>query len=394
MAHDSNGRIFTTLSGGTQYGVSDGDVKTVLSTTKNDVGQFCTLSNINQWAKYRPIERANFKGILTDAMRSAENWGIGNIPVWTNRTIPQMVKFWIGGSGSSGSVAPDCGIQLNYWTKILPSTVYRLRDFAADVNDKGYFHGAQAPILPFVGELSIPSTGQLDVIYPRGAESTETILLSDIGYFSDYYFGVIFANADFSVIYIMTQEYAMGSASWTQDFTLHIPGASDILVPSPASSATWRVFPILCNASFPTLTDVHSNLAEYTTVALLDYTEEVITKDGVDYTLVSNFARHDSGTKVVSYSFQFINNETGTGLTDVRIAIEYKTSLGEVVATAINDIGSVLASASVSVTGSHQFNTAGIASSIYSVVAHVDDIDGRDFTVQWAEAIVNELSPD
>ena len=191
----------------------------------------------------------------------------------------------------------------------------------------------------------------------------------------------------------MTQTSKMGSDSWTQDFTLHIPGASTTLVPT-GTEATWKVFPIFCNASFSTLTDVHSSLSEYTTVALLDYTEEVITKNGVDYTLVSNFARRESGSKEVSYSFQFTNNEVGTGLTDVRIAIEYKTSLGEVVATGINDIGSVLASASVSVTGSHQFNTIGIASSIYSVVAHVDQITGRDFTTQWAEAVVNEITPD
>lgn len=391
MSHDTN-RIYTEVSGGIRYGVSVGDVQTILGTSKNDVGQLCTDGTINKWAKYRPIEKQNYLGILTDVMRGAEDWGIGNIPIWTNKTIPQMVKFWIGGSGSSGSTPPDCGIQSSYWTKVLPSTYYRLRDFAADVNDKGYFHGAQAPIFPIVGDLAIPSTGQLDVIYPRGAESAETILLSDIGSFDDYYFGVIFANADFSLIYIMTQEYTMGSASWTQDFTLHIPGASTILVPT-GTSATWRVFPIFCNASFSTLTDVHSSLAEYTTVALLDYTEEVITTSGVNYRLVSNNARRDSGSKRVSYSFQFINDETGTGLTGVRIAIEYKTALGEVVATGINDIGSVQASASVEVAGDYEFNTIGIAESIYSVVAHVDQIIGRDYTTLWAEAVVNEISP-
>ena len=196
---NQNGRIYIGARG-----VEIADLQTVLGRSTGDLGLLCSdqewyenngvealrpVNRINKWAKYRPIEKSNFLGILTDTQRKAENWGIGNIPIWTNKTIPQMVRFWIGGSGSSGSTPPDCGIQSSYWTKVLPSTYYRLRDFAADVDNKGYFHGAQAPILPLVGELAIPSTGQLDVIYPRGAESTETILLSDIGSFDDYYFG-------------------------------------------------------------------------------------------------------------------------------------------------------------------------------------------------------------
>lgn len=390
---NSNGRIFTTISGGIQYGVSVGDVQSVLGTSKNDVGQLCTHDSINKWAKYRSIEKAGFKGILTDALRKAENWGIGNIPIWTNKTIPQMVKFWVGGSSSAGSTPPDCGIQLNYWTKVLPSTWYRLRDFASDVNDKGYFHGAQAPILPIVGSLAIPSTGQLDVIYPRGAENSETILLSDIGDFDDYYFGVVFAKDDFSTIYIMTQEYAIGSASWSQDFALHIAGASSVLVPS-GSSATWKVFPVLCNGSFATLTDVHTSLAEYTTVALLEPTEEVITKEGVDYVLEANFARRESNSRIVEYSFRFTNNETDTGLQGVRLAIRFKTAMGEVVATVQNTIGTVNADTAVNATGSYAFNSVGIAESIYSVDAHVDQIIGRDYTTQWAEAVVNAITRD
>ena len=402
---NSNGRIFITTTGGVTYGVEIADLQQVLGRGVNDLGLLCSdqewntagtalqsIDRINKWAKYRPIEKSNFLGILTDTQRRAENWGIGNIPIWTNKTIPQMVKFWIGGSGSSGSTPPDCGIQSSYWTKVLPSTYYRLRDFAADVNDKGYLHGAQDPIYPLVGELAIPSTKQLDVIYPRGAESAETILLSDIGSFDDYYFGVIFANADFSLIYIMTQTNKMGSDSWTQDFTLHIPNATDYLVPT-GTSATWRVFPIFCNASFSTLTDVHSNPNPFTTVALLDYTEEVISASGVNYTFISNYARRDSGSKEVSYLFEFTNNETDTGLTGVRVVVEYKTSLGEVVATGINNVGTVQPSATARVEGSHQFTTMGIAASIYSVVAHVDQIIGRDFTTLWAEAVVNEISP-
>lgn len=390
---NSNGRIYTTLSGGTQYGVSVADVQTVLGTSKNDVGQLCTHDSINMWAKYRSIEKAGFKGILTDALRKSVNWGLGNIPIWTNKALPQAVKFWVGGQSSTGSTPPDCGIQTSYWTMVLPSTIYRLRDFASDVNDKGYFHGAQAPILPIVGSLAIPSTGQLDVIYPRGAENSETILLSDIGNFDDYYFGVVFAKDDFSTIYIMTQEYAIGSASWSQDFTLHIAGASSVLVPS-GSSATWKVFPVLCSGSFATLTDVHASLAEYTTVALLEPTEEVITKAGVDYTLAANYARRDSNSRIVSYSFYFRNNETDTGLQGVRLSIRFKTAMGEVVASVQNTIGTVAANSNVNADGSYSFDSIGVAESIYSVDAHVDQIIGRDYTTQWAEAVVNAITPD
>jgi len=404
----NNGRIYTHTDGGTKYGVSVCDVSRTLGRGTGDVGQLCSdqewydnngtptlrlVDKINKWAKYRPIEKANYKGILTDAMRSAENWGIGYIPKWTNKTIPAMVKFWIGGSQSTGSTPPDCGIQPSYWTKVLPSTAYRLRDFAADVDDKGYWHGADAPISQFVGELAIPSTGQLDVNYLRGAESNETILLSDIGSFSTFFFGVIFANADFSKIYLVTQEYAMNSQSWTQDFTIHIQGAASVLVPT-GTSATWKVFPILINAqsAVTTLTDVHSSLTNYTLVALLDPVEAVITKNGFDYTLVADSAWRDAlvDPEYIHYSYTFTNNDS-SGVGGVRLKLEFRTSLNEVVGSVTKQIGSVSAGASYTVSDSIRLYSR--AASVAVVVGYIDHIDDIPYTVEYESIQVSSGPP-
>ena len=389
---NSNGRIYIDTSTTPHKGVEIADLQNVLGTARNDIGQIIVNEDINKWAKYRPIEKADFKGILTDAMRRAENWGIGNIPVWSSETLANAANFWAKNNG----VAPDCGLKTAYWTRVLPSTWYRLLDFASTEHaGKGYWHDAEAPISQFVGGLAIPPTNQLDVIYLRGAEADETILLSEIGSFDDYYFGVMFVEENGTNIYIFTQDYQMGSASWSQDFTVHIANAKASLVPS-GTSKNWYVFPVLCGNSFTTLTEVHSDLTARTVVALLPATLESISAQGIDYTFLSNGATLNGRT--VSASFYFKNNETGTGLQGVRVTLEYKTALGVVLYTQQvyvqctgQNPGVVPADSYGYADGSHAFNSTSEAASIYSVVAHVDQITGNDYTVEWAEAVVCDL---
>ena len=395
MPHAS-GRIYLVTSTNPHQGVSIADVQQTLARGVNDLGLLCSdqewdntsqslrpANKINMWAKYRPIEKANFKGILTDAMRKTENWGIGNIPLWSSETLANAANFWAKSSG----VAPDCGLKTAYWTKVLPSTQYRLLDFASTEHiGKGYWHGAEAPISKFLGSLAIPPTNQLDVIYLRGAEADETILLSDIGSFEDYYFGVLFVEDNGTNIYIFTQEYTMDSPSWTQDFAVHIANAKASIVPS-GTSKNWYVFPILCANSFTTLTEVHSDLTERTIVALLPATLESISAQGFAYTLLADSASLSNNT--ISYSFYFANNDTNGLAVDVQLGYEFRTQLGEVVATAQSTTVNVAAGNNYTFTGAQ--NLGSLASSVYSVAAYIKYMSAQNYAVEWAEAVVGQL---
>lgn len=373
MPHE-NGRIFTNRTVSPPLGVDFEDIQATLGISGNYANQLCTSTAINKWAKYRPMERTGYLGILTDNLRKAGNWGIGNIPVWTNKTLAQMVNFW----AKSGNVPPECGVQSEYWTRVLPSTQYRIRDFAADVDFKGYFHGAPAPIAPFSGSLVIASTNQLDVIYPKGGISDETLMLEDFGDWKNYYFGVVFASKTTSTIYIVTQSSTLENAT---DFTVHIPSASVL-------AGTWYVFPILSSVAFPTRTNGANNTSA-NWVALLDATEETISAHGFAYTLNADNASKSGNT--ISYQFSFTNDETSTGVTDVILAIELRDANENVLRSAQLTVGTVTAGNMVSAQGDQ--NLGGQASACTHVVAHIHSMSAAVYADQWVTAHVGGIDP-
>ena len=76
MAHTST-RIYIDASTNPDTGISINDAQVVLPDSSNDIGNLERSSNINKWAKYKPIRyytmsgntKVPYLGILTDAMR-------------------------------------------------------------------------------------------------------------------------------------------------------------------------------------------------------------------------------------------------------------------------------------------------------------------------------------
>lgn len=76
MAHTST-RIYIDISTNPDTGISINDAQVVLPDNSNDIGNLERSSNINKWAKYKPIRyytmsgntKVPYLGILTDAMR-------------------------------------------------------------------------------------------------------------------------------------------------------------------------------------------------------------------------------------------------------------------------------------------------------------------------------------
>ena len=87
------------------------DIAQILHISGTSLEAVCTSQAINMWAKYKPIEY-NKKSMLTLAERASRNFGIINLPTWSN--INKMANFWFGIDTSSRN-APDIGIQPIYW---------------------------------------------------------------------------------------------------------------------------------------------------------------------------------------------------------------------------------------------------------------------------------------
>lgn len=191
--------------------VSINDVKQVLNANSYDLGTLCIESSINKWAKFKPIPYALIS-ILPDATRASQNYGIFNIPTWSN--INKMANFVFGIAATSTN-APDVGIQPVYWTYRPPtggaSEPFRLTDWSDAAGNYGYYHESEAPIGgASATSFNIDSSGHLRISFVNGAQAVETIKLDELTYptagydIGKMYFGVIMKKQGTSTVYAVT----------------------------------------------------------------------------------------------------------------------------------------------------------------------------------------------
>lgn len=223
--------------------VMPNDIAAVLQVPGTNLQELCQAPSINMWAKYKPVPY-NQKEILSDYRRRQLNYGIINIPTWSN--INKMANFWLGINTSSTN-APDCGVQSIYWGYQRPSSYFRLSDFSDENKLYGYFHGAEAPIgFSKFSEYTIDSSGHLRIIYNVGSNLGDNynIGLADLVYprslsksVGDMYFGVILRKQGQNDCYAVTSMKASEMPS---------TGAYvDISGLTATFNGTYEIFPFL-----------------------------------------------------------------------------------------------------------------------------------------------------
>jgi hypothetical protein len=153
--------------------------------------------------------------MLEDYDRENANFGIINIPTWSN--INKMAAFWFGNRASEQTNAPECGYQPIYWGYQRPTTYKRLSDFSeypVSSQKLGYYHEAEAPIgQSSQSEYTIDSGGNLRILYDHatGDGSGRTVRLKDLHYptMTSYdvekmYFGVLMKKVGTTNVYAVT----------------------------------------------------------------------------------------------------------------------------------------------------------------------------------------------
>lgn len=149
------------------------DVKQVLGSASNDLGTLCKNTNINMWAKWKPVPLSNVLG-LPDELEGNDGWA-GNPAYGTNK------EWWFGGGAAQVRTynvptiedLEDIGAdgvqnQAKAWTYNHPgggtSAPFRLTDFV------GYKHDAQPPFTAMM----------TDKLYLNSVVSFGLLMLSDI----------------------------------------------------------------------------------------------------------------------------------------------------------------------------------------------------------------------
>ena len=235
---------------------------------------------INKWAKFKPIPYQAI-GILTDAQRASRNYGLTNIPTWSN--INKMSNF-IFGIGDENTNAPDCGIQSIYWGYRTPiggaSEPFRLTDWSNAAKTLGYYHDAEAPVgNSLYTEYTIDSSGHLRISFKNGAQASETIKLDELTYptagfdIGNMYFGLMMKKQGSSTVY---------AATGPKIDDLPVMGAYvDINGLDPSYNGNWEIFPM---ASSDQITFT-SSLGQLTNGKFIAFNTEVETV-GIGATVV------------------------------------------------------------------------------------------------------------
>lgn len=249
------------------------DFSAVLNYSYTGLQALCQSSRINMWAKFKPIHRASV-GVMTDQQRRDLNYGIVNIPTWSN--ILKMRNFWMG-IDMDPTNNPDCGRPTEYWDYNKPSSYFRLSDFSgeAQTDAVGYKHDAQAPIGALTNTtVSLTSSGTLRINYNSGVPDSKSVGLDDLQYPSvtslkmkNMYFGVMLYNTSTGITYAGTQ-YSGGVPVTADDLPTY--GAwIDISGLSSSFAGTYYCFPFLSDVAIP-FTSSLSGYGNYHFVALYE----------------------------------------------------------------------------------------------------------------------------
>lgn len=296
--------------------VGIGDIQNAIGVSGGgNIGTLCKSSNINMWAKYKPVQ--NNKADTTD------EWD------FTNNKWKSTATWWKGLSNSNiGGITPkeitttltEAHMQTvigyyngttNGWVYDKPqggvNQPYRYTDFA------DYNHRAAPPIQGIVYPEKTKNDGKLKVSGMYSPQGYDNITLSDFSsrQFGSLYFGVLLAQGT-SPKLIATSETA-GVAQIERNFS----GSGNIL-----ALGTYKMYPILCDKSLFTSswnsTQVHIYTCPMCEIGETKIVDGNTAKD-VIILFTPNLSTGTSGT------FQIQNNE-GNQLTGLKYKITSSSS--------------------------------------------------------------------
>lgn len=142
--------------------VAMSDVQVVIGSQSTDLGTLCSHTNINKFARFKPVRYPSV-GLITNANRQSVAHGI---------VFPDVVIV----SQITGAAIQDAAA--NDWDYELPaggsSSPYRLSDFgnAENRNSNGYYHGAVPPI-----QVVYPRDGW---VFSRGSTQRSLVISIDL----------------------------------------------------------------------------------------------------------------------------------------------------------------------------------------------------------------------
>lgn len=187
---NANGKIYINTATNPHEGVSIYDIQTVLGSSANDIGALITNGAIKMWAKYKPVSNTVF-----NTYSQLEEDTTNHRMVWKASS-----DWWRGLTGTCGITIPVYSLGTivgtdDVWEYVKPgggAHPFRFLDF------NQYNHNAQRPFRLTIDESAV--LGRLSAyraslyMWPSASLPDDNLLLSDVGNFNNYYFGIVVSN--------------------------------------------------------------------------------------------------------------------------------------------------------------------------------------------------------
>lgn len=192
------------------------DVQTVLNNQSNVGYDLMVDTNINKWAKYKPVQLN--KNMVDDQLKSDLTWR-DDSSWWKAQDGKCGLAYVTKSTAAAVKTAVDT--QQIIWSRVAPTGPMRWTDFIQ------YDHAAIPPVFQ-VGSTNarLAAGSTLDILIATSTSTGLNLRLSDFRTFENYYYSVLIFDANGTLKMIHSGDKPMADYTEEEDVEMSIPFTS------------------------------------------------------------------------------------------------------------------------------------------------------------------------
>lgn len=218
------------------------DVQTVLNNQSNVGYDLMVDTNINKWAKYKPVQLNN--NMVDDQLKSDKTWR-DDSSWWKAQDGKCGLSYVTKSTADALKSAVDTKQAI--WSYVHPTGPMRWTDFIQ------YDHDAIPPVFNVGSTNARLSAGStLDILIATSTSTGLNLRLSDFRAFENYYYSVLIFDANDNLKMIHSGDKRMAEYTDEEDVEMSIPftsergGYSGVF----AENATYYIYPCLTDRQY------------------------------------------------------------------------------------------------------------------------------------------------
>ena len=218
------------------------DVQTVLNNQSNVGYDLMVDTNINKWAKYKPVQLN--QNMVDDQLKSDKTWRDDS--TWWKAQDGKCGLAYVTKS-TADAVKSAVDTKQTIWSYIHPTGPMRWTDFIQ------YDHAAIPPVFNVGSTNARLSAGStLDILIATSSSTGLNLRLSDFRAFENYYYSVLIFDANDNLKMIHSSDKRMAEYTDEEDVEMSIPftsergGYSGVF----AENATYYIYPCLTDRQY------------------------------------------------------------------------------------------------------------------------------------------------